>query len=117
MPRYVTLGTIRLLGWVASVGFLIAAVWAARAAETWPALGLTAFALLGIYIVGAAHARYAVEDDGLHAITLLGWKYRVSWAEVRYVEFGTGGTLVFSGGGKRFVLPPPAFQQECARRG
>ena len=33
----------------------------------------------------------------------------MSWGEVKYVEFGTGGTLVFFGEEKRFVLPPAAF--------
>ncbi|MFC7461828.1 hypothetical protein [Hydrogenophaga defluvii] len=109
MPRYVTLGTVRPLGWVTLVGFLIAAVWALRAGEPWPALGFAAFALLGVYLLIGAYGRYAVEDDSLHSITPLGWQYRMSWAEVKYVEFGTGGTLVFFGDGKRFVLPPAAF--------
>jgi hypothetical protein len=106
MPRYVTLGTVRPIGWFTLVGSLIATVWALLDGELWPALGLAAFALLGIYLLVGAYGRYAVESDSLHAITPLGWKYRMSWAEVKSVEFGTGGTLVFFGDEKRFVLPP-----------
>lgn len=109
MPRYVTLGTVRPLGWVTLIGFLGAAIWALLADEPGPALGLAAFGLLGIYLLVGAYGRYAVEEDGLHAITPLSWKYRMRWSEVKYVEFGTGGTLVFFGDGKRFVLPPAAF--------
>ena len=38
----------------------------------------------------------------------------MAWHEVQYVEFGTGGTLVFHGKDKRFVMPPPAmWYGEC----
>jgi hypothetical protein len=80
-----------------------------HAGQPWPALGLLGFSLLGVYLLVGAYSRYAVEEEALHAITPLGWHYRISWAEVRYVEHGTGGTVVFHGDNKRFVLPPAAF--------
>jgi hypothetical protein len=109
MPRYVTLGTLRPLGWVTLAGCLVASLWALRDGEPWPALGFAVFALLGVYVLVGAYGRYAVEADALYAITPLGWKYRMNWVDVNFVELGTGGTLVFSGRGKRFVLPPAAL--------
>jgi hypothetical protein len=31
------------------------------------------------------------------------------WSEVSRIEVGNGGTLVFQGGNKQFVLPPPKY--------
>ncbi len=109
MPRYVTLGTVRPLGWTVFVAFLAGAGFALHAGEPWPALGLFCFSLLGVYVLVGAYGRYAVEEDALDAVTPIGWHYRMPWAEVRYVEYGTGGTFVFHGDDKRFVLPPAAI--------
>lgn len=109
MPRYVTLGTIRPLGWLMACTFGGAAGFALHAGEPLPALGFVGFSLLGVYLLVGAYGQYAVEDEALYAITPFGWHYRLPWTDVRYVECGTGGTLVFHGDDKRFVLPPVAY--------
>jgi hypothetical protein len=109
MPQYVTLGTVRPMGWFVLVGCLGIAAFAFHDGEVWPGVGLVAFSLLGVYLLFGAYGRYAVDEVALYAITPLGWHYRMAWAEVKYVEYGTGGTLVFHGADKRFVLPPAAF--------
>jgi hypothetical protein len=109
MHQYITLGTVRPLGWLTFIGFAAAAVFAIYDGEPWPALGLACFSLGGIYLLVGAYGRYGVDHEHLHAVTPLGWVYRMNWSEVRYVEVGTGGTLVFHGANKRFVLPPVAM--------
>jgi hypothetical protein len=109
MDEHVTLGNVRPLGWLGLVGFLGAAGFAFATGATWSPLVFLVFASAGAYLLVAAYGRYAVDADALHAFTPIGWQYRMAWSEVQYVEFGTGGTLVFHGLDKRFVLPPPAF--------
>lgn len=109
MPKYITLKTVRPLGWVVLLGCFGAAGFAFRGGEFWPGVWFIVFSLLGVYLLIGAYGRYALDTENLYAITPLGWHYRMAWAEVQYVEFGTSGTLVFHGTNKRFVMPPPAF--------
>jgi len=105
----VTLGGARRWGWV---GLLVAAIgggFAWRAGDVAASIGCAAFALPGLFLLVAASARYSADDEALYGITMLGRPLRMPWAQVRRVEVGTGGTLVFVGEDARFVVPTPAL--------
>lgn len=80
MPQYVTLGTVRPLGWVVFTGCLTAAVFAFRAGESWPATAFMGFPLLGVYLLIGVYGRYAVDEAALYAITPLRWHYRIGFS-------------------------------------
>lgn len=109
MQQYVRLGVVRPLGWAVLVLSAAAAFFAWRAAAYWPALGFAVFGLGGIYLLVGAASKYAVDEVALCALSPLGRTSRMLWSEVSRIEVGNGGTLVFQGGNKQFVLPPPEF--------
>jgi hypothetical protein len=105
----VSLGGVRRIGWIGILSAVPCAGFALRAGEVLASIGFAAFALLGLFLLVAASARYAADHEALYAITMLGRRLRMPWARVQRVEIGTGGAVVFSGADARFVLPPPAL--------
>jgi hypothetical protein len=109
MEQYVRLGVVRPLGWAVLVLSAAAAFFAWRAAAHWPALIFVVFGFGGIYLLVGAASKYAVDEAALYALSPLGRSSRMLWSEVSRIEVGNGGTWVFQGGSKQFVLPPPEF--------
>jgi hypothetical protein len=109
VERYVTLGIVKPLGWLGVAFFSACAVLAVRADQPWPAVGFIPFIALGAYLIYGGYDRHTVDATALVTDSPLRQRYRLLWSEVERVEVGTGGTLVFHGHGKRFVLPPPSM--------
>ena len=110
MLKYVTLGSIRWLGWVTFVLFLSCSVGALYQTQVWTSLAFLVFAMLGIYIITASYCKYAIDDVALYSyLTPLSWHHKMNWSDVKTVELGSYGTLVFYGASKRFVLPPVSY--------
>jgi hypothetical protein len=107
--RSVTLSILRPLGWIGIILFSGGSFLAFRAGQPWPALSFVLFIALGAYVLYVSYSRYSVDNLVIASISPLGERSRIFWSEVKSVELGTSGTLVFHGDHKRFVLPTPSL--------
>jgi hypothetical protein len=80
-----------------------------RAGQPWPALSFILFIALGAYLLYASYSRYSVDNLAVTSFSSRGERSGILWSEVKWVELGTSGTLVFHGEHKRFVLPTPSL--------
>jgi hypothetical protein len=98
---------LRLIGAVCFITFLGLSVAAFKAGQHWP-IGFFGFlTLFAVYmIVGAG--TFELSDDAVSQQSIFG-HFRMTWADIRNIERGTQGTLVFHGDNRRFVLSSPAL--------
>jgi hypothetical protein len=75
------------------------------ATQLLPGLCLTAFALLGLYMVLGAGS-FDLDSDRITHQSRLG-KWQILWNDVTNAEFGSAGTLVLIGNDKHFILSQP----------
>lgn len=108
MESHVTIGTVKPLGYVCGAVFVGCAYFAFRAGQFGPALGFLPFVLLSAYLVYSGYTRHSIDSSVLTTVSAMGRRYQLAWSEVKWIEIGTGGTLVFHGENKRLVFSPPA---------
>ena len=105
-PLHVGLLSYKIIAWVCMIFFLGCSLGAYFARQYWPSAFFWVFILLGLYMLISAGA-FEFDDEGVSHKNLSG-HYRILWCEVKRIEFGTQGSLVLHGEGKRFVLPTPS---------
>ena len=106
LKYHIDMRSFRMVGYVGLLLFSAGTAGALWARQYWPALGLAAFAVLGLGIVlGAGSFTIAIRD--LHTDRFGEWQ--IQWSEVTGTEFGGGGTLVLLGANKQFVLSSPSW--------
>ena len=106
-PFHIEMRPYRLVGYACFVLFSAGAAGALWARQYWPALGLAAFALVGLFIVLGAGS-FTIDVD---RVTHKSWfgEWQIRWNEVIKAEFSASGTLLLIGSNKRFVLSPPSW--------
>lgn len=97
----------QIIGGVCALFFLGCSVGALLAKQYPPIAVFAFFTLMGLFMLGFAGS-YELSEAAVHHRTPFG-HFRISWAEVAWVEIGTQGSLVLHGEGKRFALPPAAY--------
>ncbi|MDQ1832118.1 hypothetical protein [Massilia scottii] len=77
-------------------------------ARQYPPIAVFAFfGLMGRYMIANA-GRFEISEKFITQRNLFG-AFRMAWAEVRRIEFGTQGSIVLHGEHKQFALPPAAY--------
>lgn len=94
-------------GWCCLLLFMGASVGAFLAQQYPPIVIFLAFALLGLYLILGA-GQFMLDEAGIVHQCHLG-TFRILWQDVRRVEMGTQGTLVFYGDQQRFILAPAEY--------
>jgi hypothetical protein len=106
LPLKVGLLSYKIIAWVCVIFFFGCSVGAYSARQYGPSAFFWVFILMGVYMLISAGA-FELDEDGVSHKNLSG-EYRMLWRDVQRIEFGTQGSLVLHGEGKRFVLPAPA---------
>lgn len=107
-PQHVALAT-KWVGWVSVILFGAAGALAFRANEIYASLGFVLLMLFSGYVVLLGYNRYAIDRHEIWSRSFLGSENCIRWDEVRSVEVGTGGSLVFHGDNKRLAFPPASL--------
>jgi hypothetical protein len=105
-PLKVGLLSYKIIAWVCMIFSFGCSLGAFFARQYGPSAFFWAFILMGLYMLISAGA-FELDDDGVSHKNLTG-HYRMIWRDVQRIEFGTQGSLVLHGEGKRFVLAAPS---------
>ncbi|WP_426078023.1 hypothetical protein [Janthinobacterium sp. PSPC3-1] len=65
------------------------------------------FVLMGLYLMASAGS-FEMSGKYIEQRTIHG-RYRMDWDQVRKIEYGAQGTIIFHGENARFVLAPPGY--------
>lgn len=111
---HIEMRSYRIIGWgwigLCVLGLMIALL----SQQYWLAAGCVVSAAFGGCMV-LGSGSFDIDGEGLfHRSSLGAW--RIRWDEIATVEVGAGeGTMVFHGGGKRFILSSPGGWDESIK--
>ena len=97
----------KIIGAVCALFFAGCAVGAFLARQYPPIAIFAFFIFMGLYMITSAGSSEISERFITHR-NLFG-TFRMAWAEVRKIEFGTQGSIILHGENKRFALAPAAY--------
>lgn len=107
--EYVTLDRLKPFGWLGTALFAFAAVFALHAGQLIAAIGFTVLIPLGVYVLVLAYSYFRVDETAIESVSARGKRSRIAWQDVRWLECGRQGSLVFHGEKKRLVLLPAGY--------
>ena len=97
----------KIIGTVCTLFFAGCAV-GAFLARQYPPIAIFAFFIaMGLYMIASAGS-FEISEQFITHRNLFG-AFRMTWAEVQKIEFGTQGSIILHGENKRFALAPPPF--------
>ncbi len=97
----------KIIGAVCALFFAGCAVGAFLARQYPPIAIFAFFILMGLYMIASAGS-FEISESFITHRNLFG-AYRMAWAEVQKIEFGTQGSIILHGERKRFALTPPSL--------
>ena len=107
-PIYeIALGTHRTVGAICIILSLSTGIAAFASRQYIPAYCLLLFAVLGTIVI-ATGGSIRISENAIEHKNLFG-RYRIAWSDIRRIEVGNAGTLIFHGDNKRFTCIPPGF--------
>ena len=97
----------KIIGAVCALFFAGCAVGAFLARQYPPIAIFAFFIFMGLYMITSAGS-FEISEWFITHRNLFG-TFRMAWAEVRKIEFGTQGSIILHGENKRFALAPAAY--------
>ena len=97
----------KIIGAVCALFFAGCAVGAFLARQYPPIAIFAFFIFMGLYMITSAGS-FEISERFITHRNLFG-TFRMAWAEVRKIEFGTQGSIILHGENKRFALAPAAY--------